>query len=93
MYKKKRAYALLFCVKFISYSAEIAPTGQTSAHVPQSTHVAGSILYCVSPSEIAPTGHSGSQEPQLTQASEITYAIMSSSLKYKINEIYLSTLF
>ena len=48
----------------------IAPDGQTSAQVPQSTHTSGSIEY-LSPSEIAPTGHSLAQAPHLMQASEI----------------------
>lgn len=40
-----------------NYSSEIAPVGQTPAHVPQLMHESASMLYCVSPAEIAPTGH------------------------------------
>lgn len=49
----------------------IAPDGQTSAQVPQSTHTSGSIEY-LSPSEIAPDGHSSIHVPQATQSSLIT---------------------
>ena len=50
----------------------IAPVGQASAHVPQSTHASASITYLPSPSEIAPDGHSPAQEPHITQSSVIT---------------------
>ena len=53
---------------------EIAPEGQTSAQVPQSTQILGSIEY-FSPSEIAPEGHSSMHVPQAMQSSPITYAI------------------
>ena len=48
----------------------IAPEGQTSAHVPQSTQEFGSIEY-FSPSEIAPEGHSSIQVPHAIQSVEI----------------------
>lgn len=49
----------------------IAPEGQQSAQVPQSTQLSGSIEY-LSPSEIAPDGHSSIQVPHATQSSLIT---------------------
>ena len=49
----------------------MAPEGQTSAQVPQSTHTEGSIEY-FSPSEMAPLGHSPMQVPQAMQSSLIT---------------------
>lgn len=62
-------------VMFCAYSpGVIAPEGQTSAQVPQSTQILGSIEY-FSPSEIAPEGHSSMQVPQAMQSSPITYAI------------------
>lgn len=51
--------------------AEMAPEGQTSAQVPQSTHTLGSIEY-FSPSEMAPEGHSSMQVPHAMQSSLIT---------------------
>lgn len=56
----------------IRYSpGAMAPEGHTSAHVPQSTQVLGSIEY-FSPSEIAPEGHSSMHVPQAMQSSLIT---------------------
>ena len=49
----------------------IAPEGQTSAQVPQSTHTLASIEY-FSPSEIAPEGHSSMQVPHAMHSSPIT---------------------
>ena len=68
---------LYFLVSLIANYApgEIAPEGQTSAHVPQSTQTSGSIEY-FAPSEIAPVGHSSMQVPQAMQSSLITYAII-----------------
>ena len=45
------------------------------------------MLYCVSPWEIAPTGQPSAQVPQETHASEITYAIVSSSDGYLRQEL------
>ena len=47
----------------------IAPDGQVSAHVPQSTHKSGLITYLPSPSEIASDGHAPAQLPHITQSS------------------------
>lgn len=49
------------------HGAEIAPTGQTAAQAPHSTH-SSDITYCESPSEIASTGHTPAQEPQETHS-------------------------
>ena len=77
--KRPPQKTVVFC-KLYSYYWLIAPVGQTPAHVPQSRQASASITYCVSPAEIAPTGHSPAHVPQLTHESEITYAIMKSSL-------------
>lgn len=67
--------------RFLAYSPGlIAPLGQTSAHVPQSTHTLGSIEY-FSPSLIAPLGHSSMHVPHATQSSLITYAMMDFLIK------------
>lgn len=58
------------CGCFYSPGA-IAPVGQTSAQVPQSTQASGLIEY-FAPSEIAPAGHSSMQVPHAMQSSEIT---------------------
>ena len=63
-----------------NYPSLIAPVGQTPAQVPQEMQASASITYWLSPWEIALTGHSLSQVPQLTQESEITYAMIISSL-------------
>ena len=63
-----------------NYSWLIAPAGHPSAQAPHSMHVSASITYCPSPSLIAPAGQVPSQAPQEIQASEITYAIVISSL-------------
>jgi len=68
-------FFLCFSSKQNYSPGEIAPVGQTSAQVPQSTQVAGSIEY-FAPSEIAPLGHSSMQVPQAMQSSLITYAIL-----------------
>ncbi len=57
------------------YGRLIASEGQTSAQVPHSVHVSGSIEY-FSPSEIAPDGHSSIHVPQAIQSSPITYAMI-----------------
>jgi hypothetical protein len=54
-----------------NYACAGAPTGQTSAQAPHSTHTSGSIWYWVSPSEIAFTGQPSAQAPHMMQASEI----------------------
>jgi hypothetical protein len=59
----------------VSYSWEIACTGQTSAQAPQSTHLEASITYWLSPSEIASTGQFGAQAPQVMHSLLILYAI------------------
>ena len=64
----------------LRYPPETAPVGQTPAQVPQEMQASASITYWLSPWEIALTGHSLSQVPQLTQESEITYAMIISSL-------------
>ena len=49
---------------YISYSAgEIASTGHTAAHDPQSMQASSSISYAASPCSIAWTGHSPSHDP------------------------------
>ena len=63
-----------------NYSWLIAPAGHPSAQAPHSMQVSASITYCPSPSLIAPAGQVPSQAPQEIQASEITYAIVISSL-------------
>jgi hypothetical protein len=47
------------------YACFGASTGQTLAHVPQSTHTLSSITKIPSPSVIQVTGHSAAQAPQL----------------------------
>ena len=64
------------------YSSEIAPVGHVPAHAPQLMQVSASITNFPSPSEIAPTGQAPAQAPQATHESEITNAIIKSSLKY-----------
>ena len=64
----------------LNYS-EIAPTGQTPAHVPQEIQEFSSISYCPAPSAIAFTGHSPAHVPQLIHESLITNAITISSFK------------
>jgi hypothetical protein len=63
--------ALLVIFLFDYSPGAIAPEGQTSAQVPQSTQALGSIEY-FSPSEIAPEGHSSIQVPHAMQSSLIT---------------------
>jgi hypothetical protein len=46
-------------------------TGQTSAHEPQSVHLAVSITYFASPWLMASAGHSDSHDPQETHSSVI----------------------
>lgn len=75
--------ASLFMYVCLDYSWLIAPAGHPSAQAPQSMHTASSITYCPSPSLIAPAGQVPSQAPQEIQASEITYAIVKSSLYSK----------
>jgi hypothetical protein len=58
------------------HGANIAPTGQTAAHAPHSTHSSGEITYFESPSEIAATGQVPAQEPQEMQSSLIVYAMV-----------------
>ncbi len=53
------------------HGAKIAPTGQTAAQAPHSTHSSEEISYLESPSEIAPTGQVPAQEPQEIQSSLI----------------------
>lgn len=55
----------------------MALIGHVSEHAPHSTQTFSSITYWVSPWEMAPTGQPSAHEPQLTQASVITYAILS----------------
>lgn len=62
--------------------SEIAPTGQTPAHVPHEMHDASSISNFPSPSAIAFTGHSPAQLPHEIHESEITNAITLSSFFY-----------
>ena len=57
----------------------IAPDGQVSAHVPQSTHKSGLITYLPSPSEIALTGQPPAHVPHEMQESFIANAIVVSS--------------
>jgi hypothetical protein len=59
----------------MTYSALGAPTGQASAHAPQSMQTSGSITYLPSPSLIAFTGQPSAQAPQEMHSSEILYAI------------------
>lgn len=80
------------CSYKLNYSSEIAPVGHAPAQVPQEMQVSASITYCPSPSEIALTGHSPSQVPQDTQASEITYAMINTSL-YSIHLLSFYTIF
>ena len=54
-----------------NYSAEMASTGQTGTHAPQSTHASASITYVFVPSVIHSTGHSAAQSPQLVQSSAL----------------------
>ncbi len=62
----------LSCQAFACFQPRcIASEGHTSAHVPHSVHISGSIEY-FSPSEIAPTGHSSMHDPQAMQSSLIT---------------------
>jgi hypothetical protein len=64
------------CLYWFAYSAEIALTGHSPSHAPQSMHVSGSITYEESPCEIASVGHAGSHAPQLIHSSlSILYAI------------------
>lgn len=81
-YKKrwwnKSSHHLFRC--FEHYS-EIAPVGHVPAQAPQLMHVSASISNFPSPSEIAPTGQAPAQAPQETHESEITNAIVKSSLK------------
>ena len=65
----------------LNYSSEIAPVGQVPAQAPQLMQVSLSISNFPSPSEIAPTGQAPAQAPQETHESEITNAIVKSSLK------------
>ena len=69
------------CTVILLYYSEIAPTGQTPAHVPQLMHEFSSISYCPDPSAIAFTGHSPAHVPQLIHESLITNAINISSFK------------
>jgi hypothetical protein len=70
--KKSDTYVSLIFFALIPYSGRlIASLGQTSAHVPHSVHISGSIEY-FSPSEIAPDGHSSIHVPQAIQSSLIT---------------------
>lgn len=65
--------AMSFTSRVLLYSpGMIAPLGQASAHVPQSTQELGSITYLLSPSEIASDGHSPAHVPHITQSSVIT---------------------
>ena len=66
--------------KYLNYSAEIAPVGHSASHVPQTKQVSASITYFPSPSLIASAGHTGAHDPQATHSSEITYAMIISSL-------------
>jgi hypothetical protein len=56
---------------FLNQSSAGAPTGQTSAQLPQEMQAASSMTYFESPSEIASTGHSAAHAPQEMQSSEI----------------------
>ncbi len=76
--KLKKAWQFPFknaalCIVLSCYYSPglIAPLGQTSAQVPQSTQALGSIEY-FSPSLIAPLGHSSIHVPHATQSSLIT---------------------
>lgn len=60
-----------------SYSAEIAPVGQTDSQAPQSMQ-ASPITYLLSPSSIAPVGQVAAQEPHITHSSEITCMLFTS---------------
>lgn len=60
--------ALLFLIFKSNYSGEIASTGQTPAHAPQSMQEPASIVKISPPFEIAETGHSPSQVPQEMQS-------------------------
>ena len=61
---------------YIYYSGDIASTGHSSTHVPQSVHKSGSITYFVLPSEIASTGQTSAQAPHEVHSSEITCGII-----------------
>lgn len=67
---------ILFGIKSLDYSSEIAETGQPAAQAPQLIHVSASMIYVSSPSDIADTGHPSAQEPHLMQSPPITYAIL-----------------
>lgn len=73
------ALVLLGC-----YSAEIALVGHSASQEPQSRQASASITYLPSPSLIASAGHIGTHEPHATHSSEITYAIIESSLLYNV---------
>jgi hypothetical protein len=61
-------------------AGEMARTGHSSAHRPQSTHLSESIVYFSAPSLIALCGQLASQLPHLVHSSEIMYAMIYSPL-------------
>lgn len=80
MHKNASLFCCLNNIRTWKLFLLIAPAGHPSAQAPHSMHVSASITYCPSPSLIAPAGQVPSQAPQEIQASEITYAIVISSL-------------
>ena len=54
-------------------AGEMASTGHSPAHRPQSTHLSASITYCLSPSAMASCGQTGAQLPHFVHLSEIIY--------------------
>jgi hypothetical protein len=63
------------------YAGTQAPTGQTSAHVPQSLHAAGLMTERSASSVIAFSGHSTWQAPQAMHSSVTLWLTISSSVQ------------
>ena len=64
-----------------NYSSLGAPTGQTSAQLPQEMHSSALITYLSAPSEMQETGQPSAHAPQEMHSSLILNAIVRSSVK------------
>ena len=68
-------------VKTPNYSSEGAPTGHTSAQLPQEMHSSALISNLPSPSEMQEVGQPSAHAPQEMHSSLILKAIVNSSVK------------